>query len=543
MGHSVELNKVTKRFKMYKKTSEKLLNILVSDKYGEDFYALQDISFTAEKGDVIGVIGVNGAGKSTLSNLITGVIPPTTGSIEVRGQAALIAIASGLNNQLTGRENIELKCLMLGFNKKEIAELMPEIIEFADIGQFIDQPVKKYSSGMKSRLGFAISVNIDPDVLVIDEALSVGDQTFTDKCLDKMNEFKAQGKTIFFISHSIGQVKKFCQKALWLEAGSIREYGTIQDIIPKYQEFLKEYKAMSKEEQKNFKQIVLEKRSMLHVTKDNEELVGEELLTTRSATHVKKREKKIAQWPKLILFFLILSVIITSCAIFIYQNDLITKLRDSRNNGTIAEDHVDIDKDITDGQKIDADTNSVTEKENIIFINVNKANIRDAASTDSQILLSADFGDAYKVIEQQEILGEIWYYIQLDESNGWVSSSVAEPVETTNSFSDHEMISSIESSFLSIPSITEALSTLGDSSATVDQEIDIEYILNGEQQIIALEFKVEETLNQPVNVEFGEPGLILADRSRLLYIGERYEYLFNLNNDVSVGSIKIRKLP
>ncbi|GIN39641.1 teichoic acids export ABC transporter ATP-binding subunit TagH [Heyndrickxia sp. FSL K6-6286] len=263
MSHSVVFEHVVKKYKMYKKNSEKLLDILFPDGYGENFYALQNISFTADRGDVIGVIGVNGAGKSTLSNLITGVIPPTSGKIEIVGQASLIAINSGLNNQLTGRENIELKCLMLGFNKKEIRALMPEIIDFADIGKFIDQPVKSYSSGMKSRLGFAISVNIDPDILVIDEALSVGDQTFADKCLDKMNEFKEKGKTIFFISHSIGQVKKFCQKALWLEAGEVKAYGTIKEIIPQYEKFLKEYKAMTKEEQRNFKQLVLEKRSKL----------------------------------------------------------------------------------------------------------------------------------------------------------------------------------------------------------------------------------------------------------------------------------------
>lgn len=269
MSHSVIFNRVTKKYKMYKKTSDKLLDILLPNGYGEDFYALQNITFTAEKGDVIGIIGVNGAGKSTLSNLITGVIPPTHGEIEVNGQAALIAIASGLNNKLTGRENIELKCLMLGFSKKEIKELMPEIIEFADIGKFIDQPVKSYSSGMKSRLGFAISVNIDPDVLVIDEALSVGDQTFADKCLDKMNEFKKKGKTIFFISHSIGQVKKFCQKALWLEAGEVRAYGTIEEIVPQYEKFLKEFKAMSKQDQKNFKKLVMEKRSKLRAHEEN----------------------------------------------------------------------------------------------------------------------------------------------------------------------------------------------------------------------------------------------------------------------------------
>ncbi|HET6873120.1 MAG TPA: teichoic acids export ABC transporter ATP-binding subunit TagH, partial [Sporolactobacillaceae bacterium] len=221
MTESVIVKNVSKRYKMYTKPSEKLLDLILPGGFGEDFFALRDVSFTANQGDVIGIVGVNGSGKSTLSNIISGVVPPTFGTVESVGQTSLIAIQSGLNNELTGRENIELKCLMLGFKKREIIKLEPEIIEFADIGKFIDQPVKKYSSGMKSRLGFAISVTVNPDILVIDEALSVGDQTFADKCLNKMNQFKEEGKTIFFISHAIGQVKNFCDKALWLEYGEV----------------------------------------------------------------------------------------------------------------------------------------------------------------------------------------------------------------------------------------------------------------------------------------------------------------------------------
>lgn len=263
MTYSVVLENVAKKYKMYEKPMEKILDLILPGGYGDDFYALRDITFKAEEGDVIGIIGVNGSGKSTLSNIISGVIPPTKGSIETKGEAALIAISTGLNNQLTGRENIELKCLMLGFAKKEIKALEPEIIDFADLGKFIDQPVKSYSSGMKSRLGFAISVNVDPDILVIDEALSVGDQTFADKCLDKMNEFKEKGKTIFFISHSIGQVKKFCEKALWIEYGEVKDYGTIEDVMPKYESFLSDYKKMSKAEQRKYKEMVMKKRSSI----------------------------------------------------------------------------------------------------------------------------------------------------------------------------------------------------------------------------------------------------------------------------------------
>ncbi|HET7658521.1 MAG TPA: teichoic acids export ABC transporter ATP-binding subunit TagH [Bacillales bacterium] len=261
MVKSVIIRDVTKRYKMYHKTSDKILDLLTPKSYGEDFYALQNINFEAEEGDVTGIIGVNGSGKSTLSNLIAGVIPPTSGTVETRGETALIAIAAGLNPQLTGRENIELKCLMLGFNKKQIRELEPEIIAFSEIGRFIDQPVKNYSSGMRSRLGFAISVNINPDILVIDEALSVGDQTFADKCLDKMNSFKEAGKTIFFISHAIGQVNRFCEKALWLECGEVKAYGTTDEIIPQYQQFIKEFKAMSEKEKQKFKQKAVFKQS------------------------------------------------------------------------------------------------------------------------------------------------------------------------------------------------------------------------------------------------------------------------------------------
>jgi teichoic acid transport system ATP-binding protein len=269
MNQSVIVQNVTKKYKMYKSTSERLLDMILPFHYGEDFYALRNVSFEANTGDVIGIVGVNGSGKSTLSNTIAGVIQPTTGTVEVKGQVSLIAINSGLNNELTGRENIELKCLMLGFSRKEIRELEPEIIAFADIGKFIDQPVKNYSSGMRSRLGFAISVCVDPDILVIDEALSVGDQIFADKCLQKMNEFKSQGKTIFFISHSLGQVKKFCEKALWLEYGEVRGYGSVGDILPQYEAFLNKFRAMSKSEQEKYREEVMLKQSGAYLKNAN----------------------------------------------------------------------------------------------------------------------------------------------------------------------------------------------------------------------------------------------------------------------------------
>ncbi|WP_082233334.1 teichoic acids export ABC transporter ATP-binding subunit TagH [Halobacillus massiliensis] len=267
MAKSVIVKDVSKKYKLFSNPRERMLDLIVPRKsYGEDFYALQNVSFDVEEGDIVGFVGVNGSGKSTLSNIIAGIVPETTGSVEVKGQAALIAVNSGLDNKLTGRENIELKLLMLGFSKTEIKDLEDEIIDFAEIEKFIDQPVKSYSSGMKSRLGFAISVNVDPDVLIIDEALSVGDKAFAEKSLNKMYEFKESGKTMFFVSHSIGQMKKFCEKVLWLEFGEVKEYGPAKDVLEHYEEFLERYKKMSKKEKKEYKEEVTRRQSGIKAT-------------------------------------------------------------------------------------------------------------------------------------------------------------------------------------------------------------------------------------------------------------------------------------
>ncbi len=278
MSYSVKLNGITKKYKMHRQNSDKLKDIILPGGYGEDFYAIRDLTFEAGKGDVVGIIGVNGSGKSTFSNLVANITPPTSGEIDVKGDVSLIAVSAGLNKELTGRENIELKLLMMGYKKNKIEEMKPDIIEFADIGKFIDMPVKKYSSGMKSRLGFSISISVDPDVLIVDEALSVGDKTFADKCLVKMNEFKERGKTIFFVSHSNGQMKKFCNKALWLEHGTIREYGPMKDVMPHYEAFIKEYKSWSKEEKLRFREEGTKKQ--------------EGLATSESASSEEKEKRK-----------------------------------------------------------------------------------------------------------------------------------------------------------------------------------------------------------------------------------------------------------
>lgn len=253
MDKSIIADNISKKYKLYNGTKERLLDLVSPGNYGKDFYALTGVDFQADKGDVIGFVGINGSGKSTLSNIIAGIVPETTGTVETNGQVALIAVASGLKGELTGRDNIELKCLMLGFNKSEIRQLEPEIIEFSELEEFIDQPVKSYSSGMKSRLGFAISVNIDPDILIIDEALSVGDKAFAEKSLAKMKEFKEKGKTMIFVSHSIGQMKQFCEKILWLEFGKVKDFGQVEDVLPKYEAFLGKWRKMSKKDREAYK--------------------------------------------------------------------------------------------------------------------------------------------------------------------------------------------------------------------------------------------------------------------------------------------------
>src|SRR5690625_5178854 len=253
----VRFSNVSKTYSLFKKKSDQLFDVFALNKNGKNFSALSNISFEVFKGETVGIIGINGSGKSTLSNLLAQIIPPTTGQIEIDGETSLVAISAGLNNHLTGLENIELKCLMHGMEKDEIKKITPSIIEFADIGEFISQPIKSYSSGMKSRLGFAISDHIEPDILVIDEALSVGDSTFYQKCLDKFDEFKLQGKSIFFISHSLSQVKSISDRIMWLNFGSIQKFGDKATVAKEYQAFIKWFNTLTKKQQKAYREKML----------------------------------------------------------------------------------------------------------------------------------------------------------------------------------------------------------------------------------------------------------------------------------------------
>lgn len=209
MTYKVKVDNVSKVFNTTS-NKKKLWKLLVPfmNKEQEYYHALKDVSFEVEPGDSVGIIGLNGSGKSTLSNLLGGVTVPTSGEIYVDGKPSLIAISAGLNMELTGDENIHMKCLMHGLSEKEIEERYDDIVAFSELEEFLNQPIKSYSSGMMARLGFAIAVHTDPDVLIVDEALSVGDDTFASKCIAKMKEFREEGKTIFFVSHSIPQIQQ-----------------------------------------------------------------------------------------------------------------------------------------------------------------------------------------------------------------------------------------------------------------------------------------------------------------------------------------------
>ena len=239
MKYSIKINNVTKEYKLYKNDKDRFKDLFFGKRY-VPYKALDNLNITLPEGEVIGILGKNGSGKSTLLKMVTGVTFPTEGSLEVNGTvSALLELTAGFDGELTGGENIYLKGYGLGLSKDYIEKKMDSIIEFAEIGEYIDQPVRMYSSGMKSRLGFAISINIDPDILVVDEVLAVGDEIFRKKCMDKMNEFKDSGKTILFVSHSIGQIKSFCTKGMWLHKGKLLFYDNIDRVARLYDRYLK----------------------------------------------------------------------------------------------------------------------------------------------------------------------------------------------------------------------------------------------------------------------------------------------------------------
>lgn len=235
MSVAIRVKDLTKKYKLYQKRSERLANAFGKEKNIKEFYALRGVSFEINKGECVGIIGHNGAGKSTLLKLLTGVAFPTSGEIEINGRlASMLELGSGFNPELTGMENIYFNGSLNGLTKEEIDGKLKDILEFADIGNFIEQPVKNYSSGMFARLAFAVAINVDPDILIVDEILSVGDVGFQVKCMEKFNDFKKKGKTILYVSHGLGTVKKFCDRAIWLQKGQVVDDGNSVIVVERY---------------------------------------------------------------------------------------------------------------------------------------------------------------------------------------------------------------------------------------------------------------------------------------------------------------------
>jgi len=233
----ITFKNVTKEYTLYKNDQERFKALFFKSKKAKINRALKDVSFDIYPGESVGLIGDNGAGKSTILKHITGVAFPTEGEVEVHGKvAALLELTAGFSMEMTGRENIYLKGYILGLTDREIKRIEEKIVEFAELGDYIDQPVRTYSSGMKMRLGFAINVNIEPDVLVIDEALSVGDATFKKKCKQKIADTIKSGVTVLYVSHSAESVRELCTRAIYMKKGQLIFDGSVDEALKVYQE-------------------------------------------------------------------------------------------------------------------------------------------------------------------------------------------------------------------------------------------------------------------------------------------------------------------
>ena len=234
---AIQVKHLDKMYKLYNKPSDRLRETLGFKVPVREHYALRDVNFQVERGETVGIIGTNGSGKSTILKIITGVLNPTAGEVKVDGRiSALLELGAGFNMEYTGIENVYLNGTMMGFSKEEVDARLQDILDFADIGDFVYQPVKSYSSGMFVRLAFAVAINIDPEILIVDEALSVGDVFFQAKCYRKFEEFKKMGKTILFVSHDLSSISRYCDRVILLNKGVKLEEGSPKQMVDMYKQ-------------------------------------------------------------------------------------------------------------------------------------------------------------------------------------------------------------------------------------------------------------------------------------------------------------------
>ncbi len=286
MKPAIEVKNISKKYILnhqrggYLTLRDSITNLFKTTAAKEEFWALKDINFTVNKGEVVGIIGHNGAGKSTLLKILSQITPPTTGEITIRGRVgSLLEVGTGFHPELSGRENIFLNGAILGMKKKEIEAKFAAIVAFAGIEKFLDTPVKRYSSGMYVRLAFSVAAHMEPDILIIDEVLAVGDAEFQKKCLDKMDEItKKDGRTILFVSHNIDAIKKLCKKTILLKAGAIAMAGDTDDVITQYVESIRtgtnDYKVKSTVRDIVFERISFDDNThTFTITLDSEEAI------------------------------------------------------------------------------------------------------------------------------------------------------------------------------------------------------------------------------------------------------------------------------
>jgi lipopolysaccharide transport system ATP-binding protein len=236
---AIDVAQLTKTYRIYGRPLDRLREAILRRPRHREFRALDDVSFTVARGEAIGVIGENGAGKSTLLKILAGVAEPSAGSSRVQGRvAAILELGSGFHPEFSGRENAVLNAALLGLSETEVRRRLPEILEWSELDGFIDQPVKTYSTGMAMRLGFAIATQVEPDILIVDEALSVGDGYFQKKCIDRLQQMSARGTTILFCSHAMYYITAFCERALWLSHGRVAALGPAREVVGRYEESL-----------------------------------------------------------------------------------------------------------------------------------------------------------------------------------------------------------------------------------------------------------------------------------------------------------------
>jgi lipopolysaccharide transport system ATP-binding protein len=241
MEAAVRATNASKRYDVYRRPADRLIEMFTGRERHTTFPALDDVSFDVQRGETVGVIGQNGAGKSTLLKLLCGVTRPTSGTVETHGTiASILELGTGFHPEFSGRDNAALNAAILGLTAEEVKRRLPSILEFSELGNFVDRPVKTDSSGMYMRLAFSVAVNVDPDILVIDEALAVGDGHFQKKCIDKIREFQERGKTILFCSHALYYINAICRRTLWLDRGRVMRFGPSADVVHEYETFLLE---------------------------------------------------------------------------------------------------------------------------------------------------------------------------------------------------------------------------------------------------------------------------------------------------------------